>query len=97
MILEPLRLFTKNANVIAIFLCASVLAGIQGVGKMHFHHPYLQQFKAALAEWGAKNKGWKDAYILLDTAIEYNKGICYGLTGCGEKSWSKSIRYDVQK
>lgn len=76
----PAALAAKNANKIAIFLCAeSVLAGIQGVGKNAFSSSILAAVQGAtIAEWGAQNKGWKTAYILLDTTIEYNKGICYG-------------------
>jgi len=76
----PAALAAKNANKIAIFLCAeSVLAGIQGVGKNAFSSSVLAGVQGAtIAEWGAQNKGWKTAYILLDTTIEYNKGICYG-------------------
>lgn len=76
----PAALAAKNANKIAIFLCAeSVLAGIQGVGKNAFSSSVLAAVQGAtIAEWGAQQKGWKTAYILLDTTIEYNKGICYG-------------------
>ncbi len=76
----PAALAAKNANKIAIFLCAeSVLAGIQGVGKNAFSSSVLAGVQGAtIAEWGSQNKGWKTAYILLDTTIEYNKGICYG-------------------
>lgn len=76
----PAALAAKNANKIAIFLCAeSVLAGIQGVGKNAFSSSVLAAVQGAtIAEWGSQNKGWKTAYILLDTTIEYNKGICYG-------------------
>ncbi|MEO1190441.1 MAG: ABC transporter substrate-binding protein [Pseudomonadota bacterium] len=76
----PAALAAKNANKIAIFLCAeSVLAGIQGVGRNAFSSSVLAAVQGAtIAEWGAEEKGWKTAYILLDTTIEYNKGICYG-------------------
>ena len=76
----PAALAAKNANKIAIFLCAeSVLAGIQGVGKNAFSSSVLAGVQGAtIAEWGSQAKGWKTAYILLDTTIEYNKGICYG-------------------
>ncbi|MDF1722591.1 MAG: ABC transporter substrate-binding protein [Minwuia sp.] len=76
----PAALAAKNANKIAIFLCAeSVLAGIQGVGRNAFSSSVLAGVQGAtIAEWGSQNKGWKTAYILLDTTIEYNKGTCYG-------------------
>ena len=31
-----------------------------------------------MAEWGYHKRGFRTAYVLLDTTIEYNKGICYG-------------------
>ena len=95
----PAALQAKNANVIAIFLCAeSVLAGIQGVGKNAFSSSILATVQGAtLAEWGAQNKGWKDAYILLDTAIEYNKGICYGFDWMWQKLGLEILGHDVYK
>lgn len=76
----PAALAAQNAGLISIFLCAeSVLAGIQGVGPFSFSSSVLATVQGAtLAEWGAQEKGWKTAYLLLDTTIEYNKGICYG-------------------
>jgi branched-chain amino acid transport system substrate-binding protein len=94
----PAALAAKNANKIAIFLCAeSVLAGIQGVGKNAFSASVLAAVQgASIAEWGAKSKGWKTGYILLDTAIEYNKGICYGFDWMWrEKLGLKVLGHDV--
>ncbi len=96
----PAALQAKNANVIAIFLCAeSVLAGIQGVGQNAFSASILATVQGAtIAEWGAMNKGWKTAYILLDTAIEYNKGICYGFDWMWkEKLGLEILGHDVYK
>jgi len=94
----PAALAAKNANKIAIFLCAeSVLAGIQGVGKNAFSASVLAAVQgASIAEWGAKTKDWKTGYILLDTAIEYNKGICYGFDWMWrEKLGLKVLGHDV--
>ncbi len=94
----PAALAAKNANKIAIFLCAeSVLAGIQGVGKNAFSSSVLAGVQGAtIAEWGAQNKDWKTAYILLDTTIEYNKGICYGFDWMWrEKLGLKILGHDV--
>ena len=76
----PAALAAQAAGKISIFLCAeSVLAGIQGVGAYSFSSSVLAAVQGAtIAEWGAQNRGWETAYILLDTTIEYNKGICYG-------------------
>lgn len=89
----PAALAAKNANKIAIFLCAeSVLAGIQGVGKNAFSSSVLAGVQGAtIAEWGAQNKGWKTAYILLDTTIEYNKGICY----CFDWMWREKLGLEI--
>lgn len=89
----PAALAAKNANKIAIFLCAeSVLAGIQGVGTNAFSASVLAAVQgASLAEWGAQNRGWKTAYILLDTTIEYNKGICYGF----DWMWREKLGLEV--
>ncbi|WP_417516563.1 ABC transporter substrate-binding protein [Minwuia sp.] len=89
----PAALAAKNANKIAIFLCAeSVLAGIQGVGKNAFSSSILAAVQGAtIAEWGAKTKGWKTAYILLDTSIEYNKGICYGF----DWMWKEKLGLEI--
>ncbi|GAB5469487.1 MAG: ABC transporter substrate-binding protein [Rhodospirillales bacterium] len=89
----PAALAAKNANKIAIFLCAeSVLAGIQGVGKNAFSSSVLAAVQGAtIAEWGAEEKGWKTAYILLDTSIEYNKGICYGF----DWMWKEKLGLEI--
>lgn len=89
----PAALAAKNANKVAIFLCAeSVLAGIQGVGKNAFSSSILAAVQGAtIAEWGSKNKGWKTAYILLDTTIEYNKGICYGF----DWMWKEKLGLEI--
>ncbi|MEM7744002.1 MAG: ABC transporter substrate-binding protein [Pseudomonadota bacterium] len=96
----PAALAAQNAGKISIFLCAeSVLAGIQGVGKYSFSSSVLAAVQGAtIAEWGAANKGWKTAYILLDTTIEYNKGICYGFDWMWrEKLGLEILGHDVYK
>ncbi len=96
----PAALAAEGAGKISIFLCAeSVLAGIQGVGKHSFSSSVLAAVQGAtIAEWGAANKGWKTAYIMLDTTIEYNKGICYGFDWMWrEKLGLKILGHDVYK
>jgi branched-chain amino acid transport system substrate-binding protein len=96
----PAALQAKNENVVAIFLCAeSILAGIQGVGPNAFSASILATVQGAtIAEWGALNKGWKTAYILLDTNLEYNKGICYGFDWMWrEKLGLEVVGHDVYK
>ncbi len=94
----PAALAAKAANKVAFFLCAeSVLAGIQGVGKNAFSASVLAPVQGAtVAEWGVRDKGWKSAYILLDTTIEYNKGVCYGFDWMWrEKLGLKLLGHDV--
>jgi len=94
----PAALAAKNAGKIAFFLCAeSVLAGIQGVGRNAFSASVLAAVQgASIAEWGWKKKNWRTAYILLDTTIEYNKGICYGFDWMfREKLGGKILGHDV--
>ena len=94
----PAALAAKNAGKIAFFLCAeSVLAGIQGVGRNAFSASVLAAVQgASIAEWGWKKKEWRTAYILLDTTIEYNKGICYGFDWMfREKLGGKILGHDV--
>ncbi len=96
----PAALAAQNAGKISIFLCAeSVLAGIQGVGKYSFSSSVLAAVQGAtIAEWGSANKEWKTAYILLDTTIEYNKGICYGFDWMWrEKLGLEILGHDVYK
>ena len=96
----PAALAAQKAGKISIFLCAeSVLAGIQGVGKYSFSASVLAAVQGAtMAEWGWKKKGWRTAYMLLDTTIEYDKGICYGFDWMWrEKLGGKILGHDVFK
>ncbi len=76
----PAALATQAAGKISFFLCAeSIKAGIQGVGPFSFSASVLAAVQGAtMAEWSAKKKDVKSFYVLLDTWIEYNKGICDG-------------------
>ena len=65
MTLEPAA-FKLEERSFAIF-AESVLAGIQGVGKTLFIIHSCNSPRRNFSRMGAKNKGWKDAYILLDT------------------------------
>jgi len=77
-----------NSNkIVAISFCATdAKMGVQGIG------PYVFTMStsaltngATLAEWAWTKKNWRNAYILLDTTIEYDKAICGGF----ETRWAK--------
>src|SRR5258708_31965989 len=53
--------------------------GVVGVGSLSFSASMAAQAEgAALAQFSAKDKGFKSAYILLDDSIEYDKSLCAG-------------------
>ena len=76
----PAALVAKSKGKISFFLCAeSIKAGIQGVGPNSFSASVLAAVQGAtMAEWSYKKKNTRTFYVLLDTWIEYNKGICDG-------------------
>ena len=56
-----------------------VKAGIQGVGPNSFSSSVLAAVQGAtMAEWAYETREARTAYVLLDTTIEYNRGICSG-------------------
>lgn len=76
----PAALAAEQAGKISFFLCAEdVKAGIQGVGKRSFSSSVLAAVQGAtMAEWSNSKRNVRSAYVLLDTSIEYDKGICNG-------------------
>jgi branched-chain amino acid transport system substrate-binding protein len=76
----PAALEAEKAGKISFSIGAEdVKMGVQGVGPLSFtSSPAAQLEGAAAAEWGYEKKGFKTAYILTDTLIEYNKSVCYG-------------------
>lgn len=76
----PAALAAEKAGKISFFLCAEdVKAGIQGVGKNSFSSSVLAAVQGAtMAEWANAKRNVHNAYVLLDTTIEYDKGICNG-------------------
>ncbi|QOF75494.1 ABC transporter substrate-binding protein (plasmid) [Aminobacter sp. SR38] len=76
----PAALTAESAGKNSFFLCAEdIKAGIQGVGPNSFSPSVLAAVQGAtMAEWANSKRGAKSAYVLLDTAIEYNKGVCKG-------------------
>ena len=76
----PAALAAEKAGKVSFFLCAEdVKAGIQGVGKHSFSSSVLAAVQGAtMAEWANAKRNVHTAYVLLDTTIEYDKGICNG-------------------
>lgn len=76
----PAALSADAEGLVSFFLCAEdVKAGIQGVGPMSFSGSVLAAVQGAtVAEWSHAERAARQGYVLLDTTIEYNKGICEG-------------------
>ncbi|MCU9850439.1 ABC transporter substrate-binding protein [Defluviimonas sp. WL0024] len=76
----PAALAAESAGINSFFLCAEdVKAGIQGVGPNSFSGSVLAAVQGAtMAEWSHVRREARTGYVLLDTTIEYNKGICTG-------------------
>jgi len=76
----PAALVAEGEGMNSFFLCAEdVKAGIQGVGPNAFSSSVLAPVQGAtMAEWSYKTRDARKAYVLEDTFIEYNKGICTG-------------------
>lgn len=76
----PAALAAEAEGINSFFLCAEdIKAGIQGVGPNSFSASVLAAVQGAtMAEWSAAQRDAKTGYVLLDTTIEYDKGICTG-------------------
>jgi branched-chain amino acid transport system substrate-binding protein len=89
-----------NSNkIIAISFCASdAKMGVQGIGPYAFTMSNSSLTSGAvLAEWAWNKKSWRNAYILLDTTIEYDKAICGGFETRWEKLGGKLLGKDTFK
>jgi len=80
-------------------LCASdAKMGVQGIGPYAFTMANTSlSFGASLAQFAGQKKGFKTAYLLLDTSIEYPKGICAGFQEQWEKQGGKIAGEDTFK
>lgn len=76
----PAALEAQKRGKVSFFLCAEdVKAGIQGVGKFAFSSSVLAAVQGAtMAEWSYNKRNVRSAFVLLDSSIEYDKGICTG-------------------
>src|SRR5215469_8564095 len=76
----PAALQAQRAGVISVFLCAGdPKAGILGVGPLSFTAGTAAQSEGlTLADWSYAKQGYRSAYVLLDSSIEYDKSVCAG-------------------
>jgi branched-chain amino acid transport system substrate-binding protein len=76
-----------NAHKMIVLGCASdAKFGAQGIGPYAFSMSNASVSSgASLAEWGWTKKGWRSAYVLLDTSVEYDKAVCGGF----KTRWAK--------
>jgi branched-chain amino acid transport system substrate-binding protein len=76
----PAALVAQKANRIAIGSCgADIKYGNLVVGNNVFTMATNTSTTGRImADWGARKKGWKTAYVLLDSFIEYDKSLCRG-------------------
>ncbi|MDA5093720.1 ABC transporter substrate-binding protein [Aliiroseovarius sp. KMU-50] len=95
----PAALAAESAGKNSFFLCAEdVKAGIQGVGPNSFSGSVLAAVQGAtMAEWSQAAREAKTGYVLLDTTIEYNKGICTGFDWMFPKAGGEIIGRDTFK
>ncbi|WP_372886069.1 ABC transporter substrate-binding protein [Shimia sp.] len=95
----PAALAAEAEGKNSFFLCAEdVKAGIQGVGPNSFSGSVLAAVQGAtMAEWSLAKREAKTGYVLLDTTIEYNKGICTGFDWMFPKAGGEIVGRDTFK
>lgn len=79
-------LAAAEAGVVSIGGAGAPEFGREGLGALHFNvFQGTQTEAAAMAEWGYNQQGWRNAYLLEDTSIEYSKALC----DLFEQSWTE--------
>jgi branched-chain amino acid transport system substrate-binding protein len=76
----PAATVANSNNMVSISSCASdAKMGVQGIGPYAFTlNTYGQGEGAGMAKYAFHDRGWRNAYLLLDASIEYDKSICHG-------------------
>lgn len=79
---SPAAITAVAQNKIAFSTCAAdPKFGVQGVGPTAYTMSLATNGQGALlAEWAYGEKGWRTAYVMKDTAIEYTKSLCDNFT-----------------
>ena len=95
----PAALQAQKAGKISVFLGASdPKAGVIGVGKFSFSAEKAAQLEGAtMAEWGYEKMGYRNAYVLDDTNIEYDKSTCAGFNWAFPKEGGTIVGSDSFK
>lgn len=76
----PAAMTTVAANKIVFSTCAAdPKFGVQGIGPLAYTMSLASTAQGTmLAEWAYNSQGWRSAYVMTDTAIEYTKSLCQG-------------------
>ena len=76
----PAAKLAQERGKVSFFLCAEdILAGLQGVGSYSFSASVLAPVQGAtITEWAYQRRKVRNIYVLLDTMIAYNQGVCEG-------------------
>ncbi|WP_176038554.1 ABC transporter substrate-binding protein [Brucella tritici] len=70
----------QQNNVIAFSGASDPKFGVTGIGSYAYSISNVSQGQgAAVAEW-AFGKGWRSAYVLIDTTVSYAKSLCGGFS-----------------
>lgn len=66
-----------NAGLMSIGGAGAPEFGYEGLGALHFNvYQGTQTEAAVMAEWGYNTQGWSNAFLLVDTSIEYSTSLC---------------------
>lgn len=76
----PAAKLAQQHGKISFFLCAEdIQAGLQGVGSYSFSASVLAPVQGAtITEWAYQRRNVRSVYVLLDSMIAYNQGVCDG-------------------
>ena len=67
----------QQQGVIAFSGASDPKFGVQAIGPMAYSDSTAAQAEGAmLADWGYKQKSWRNAYMLLDNTISFTKSLC---------------------
>lgn len=94
----PAATVANDNKMISISFCASdAKMGVQGIGPYAFTMEIYGQGEGAVGAAYAWKRGWRKAYALLDTTIEYDKSICSGFLDYWKKLGGEVIGVDTFK
>lgn len=82
----PAALATTAAGIVSISMCSGEASfGVSGIGPLAFTAGTAGLSQGAVsANWAHDKDGYRKAYVLTDTQIEYSKAVCSGF----EKQWA---------